>query len=599
MLKTILLIFNLFLLLNVMGQIPEITWEKSIGGAGDDQLNSVLLTDDGGYLLAGSSNSNISGDKTDFCRGGMDYWVLKLDADRNIEWQETIGGNDDDHLQKVLIGLDGGYLLTGSSKSGISGEKTTDSIGGNDYWIVKIDDEGNFLWDRTIGGSNSDVLVDAVQASTSGYVLLGGSNSNISGHKTENSYGSRDGWVVKIDDLGAIEWQLTVGGDDTEFLYSIEQTESEGYIIGAATKSGVSGNKTAPLIGIGDYWIIKLNEFGEILWDRGVGADGDSGLSSVFETNDGGFQISGTSGSYASGIKSEDSHGLSYWIVKLDSEGDLEWENTMGGDYFDFTRTAIPTLDEGSLVAGYSESEAGYDKSENLSGYWLVKLNAAGEIEWENSIGGNADERPSCLIEIAADEFIVGGYSKSDGSVEYDKHDCSEGGKDFWLIKILDCAPIDNNVTVTSWAGGNLNIEANAEGYTYQWYECFDNCIVKYDGKTGQQLDPPDYTDGDFSVAISDEVCEVFSECIHIYNALSVVEEIGSAIRIYPNPAKDFIYIDTPSDIRVEILNAQGAIMIVDFGNKIDLQKLENGFYTIYTYDLSNDLKSVNKLIKQ
>lgn len=181
-----------------------IKWQNTIGGNGHDDLWSSQQTSDGGYILGGASYSTLSGDKTEDNLGIIDYWVVKLDSSGNIEWQNTIGGSDWDELFSVLQTSDGGYILGGESRSNISGDKTANCKGGNDYWLIKLDDTGNIQWQKTIGGSSEDDLFGVRQTPDHGYVLAGSSYSNISGDKTENSFGSTDYWIVKTDSIGSI-----------------------------------------------------------------------------------------------------------------------------------------------------------------------------------------------------------------------------------------------------------------------------------------------------------------------------------------------------------------------------------------------------------
>ncbi|HNL06927.1 MAG TPA: hypothetical protein PKH93_05085, partial [Chitinophagales bacterium] len=181
--------------------------QNTIGGSSEDYLQSLQQTTDGGYILAGYSNSSISGDKTTAPKGASDYWVVKLSTTGTIEWQNTIGGSGYEQLEAIQQTTDGGYILGGASSSGISGDKTEASKGSSDYWVVKISNVGDVSWERTIGGNGSDYLQDIQQTIDGGYILGGSSTSGISGDKTEASYpdffglGAGDFWIVKLSDI--------------------------------------------------------------------------------------------------------------------------------------------------------------------------------------------------------------------------------------------------------------------------------------------------------------------------------------------------------------------------------------------------------------
>ncbi|MEO5572206.1 MAG: hypothetical protein ABIT08_12530 [Bacteroidia bacterium] len=231
-----------FLFFDCLGQ--EIEWQNTIGGDSLDEPRSIQQTADGGYILCGFSLSNSSGDKMENCIGNWDYWMVKTDAFGNIQWENTIGGNGWDWPYSIQQTTDGGYILGGFSDSNISGDKTENSNGGYDYWIVKTDSAGNIQWQNTIGGSGYDFLYSIQQTTDGGYILGGFSNSNISGDKTENSNGDKDYWIVKTDAIGNIQWQNTIGGSNRDELLSIQQTDDGGYILGGTSWSNISGDKT-------------------------------------------------------------------------------------------------------------------------------------------------------------------------------------------------------------------------------------------------------------------------------------------------------------------------------------------------------------------
>ena len=204
-------------------QAPDIEWQNTIGGSNTDDLYSIEQTADGGYILGGFSSSPLSGDKTEGFIGFHDYWVIKLDSIGNIEWQNTIGGVGNDDLY-ITQSSDGGYILGGSSNSGISGDKTDSNKGGYDYWVLKLDATGSIVWQKTIGGNLDDKLYSLDETEDGGFLLGGYSYSGISGDKTEANKGGADYWVIKIDSTGNIIWQKTIGGSEFDGLYSVQCT---------------------------------------------------------------------------------------------------------------------------------------------------------------------------------------------------------------------------------------------------------------------------------------------------------------------------------------------------------------------------------------
>ncbi|HNU34943.1 MAG TPA: hypothetical protein PKN75_15255, partial [Bacteroidia bacterium] len=418
----------------------EIEWQNTIGGDSLDELYYIQQTVDGGYILGGSSSSNISGDKTENGNGNKDYWIVKTDSAGDIQWQNTIGGNGEDLLCSIQQTIDGGYILGGTSGSGISGDKTENSIGLNDYWIVKTDTVGNIQWQNTIGGSSGDVLNAIQQTNDGGYILGGTSGSDISGDKTENSINnSSDYWIVKTDSSGNIQWQNTIGGGNYDYLNSIQQTIDGGYILGGTSGSGISGDKTENSIGLNDYWIVKTDSIGNILWQNTIGGSDQDYLNEVQQTSDGGYILGGYSTSSISGDKTEDCvDGYNdYWIVKTDSFGNIQWQNTIGGTNFDNLYSIQQTADGGFIFGGLSASNISGDKTENSYGfydYWIVKTDALGNIQWENTIGGKSADWFYSIQQTVDGGFILGGYSAS--NVSGDKTENCIGSFDYWVVKL-------------------------------------------------------------------------------------------------------------------------------------------------------------------
>jgi Secretion system C-terminal sorting domain len=282
-------------------------------------LNATIQTTDGGYLLGGYSNTGYSGDKLEISRGYTDYWVLKLNAAGNIQWQNTIGGDSLEVLYSVIQTFDGGYLLGGYSSSDSGWDKTEDCRGHFDCWVMKLDTMGNVLWQKTIGGDTTDFLYSIIQSSDVGYLVGGNSRSGISGDKTEANQGGYDYWVVKLNSQGSIQWQNNIGGSDDDLLKSVVQTEDGGYLLGGNSRSGISGDKTEANRGSYDYWIVKLDAAGSIQWQKVIGGNNNDVLGSIIRTSDaGGYLISGFSYTGINGYKTSASRGFNdYWVVKL------------------------------------------------------------------------------------------------------------------------------------------------------------------------------------------------------------------------------------------------------------------------------------------
>ena len=447
MIKNLLLSIVLAMLtISLYAQDPNILWQRTIGGSDTDESRFIIATTDQGFFIGGSSKSNISGEKTEDSRGGYDYWVLKFDSSGNIEWQKTIGGDQDDNLTDAKQTPDGGYILVGYSDSNISGDKTENSQGLYDYWIVKLDETGNISWQNTIGGDSKDILKSVELTTDGGYLIGGTSSSSLSGDRTVYNNDTSDFWVLKLDEEGNILFQKAYS-----FLTgainggALRLTDDGGYVIGTTTGGGSIGTEDK-------YAIMKIKANGYEEWEKYYGGDGWEVFTNLILTSDGGYMVIGFSDSDASGDKTDDSKGgPDYWILKLDNNGDIEWQKTIGGDDADAPYGIMETSDGGYFISGYSYSNISGDKTENNNGitdYWILKLNSVGIIEWQNSIGGSYGQRfPRALLNPDGSYTIIG---DSTSNISGDKTENSRGGNDFWIIKHAGTLGLEENPFTTA-----------------------------------------------------------------------------------------------------------------------------------------------------
>lgn len=359
-----------------VNSIGEIEWQNNIGGFYWRDFAAAVKTTSDGYIIGGSSESDSSGDKTENCLGNLDFWVLKLDNFGNIVWQNTVGGSAKETLKSVLVADDGGYLIAGESSSGESEDKSEDIAG---YWVVKMDAIGNIVWENTYASDMYDQLNSVCKALDGGYLLGGTSSGGIANDKTEASMGLGDYWVIRIDSLGNIVWQNTIGGTSTDILMSVSPISDGGFYLGGLSYSDISGDKTENELGDGDYWIVKIDSMGNILWNKNVGGTDWDWLWNIITTADHGCLASGWTDSGISGDKTEPNYGYrNNWLVKLDSLGNIEWQKGLGGNSYDYCwyNPVVQTADGGYLFCSDAASGISGNKTEESNGYdyWLVKL---------------------------------------------------------------------------------------------------------------------------------------------------------------------------------------------------------------------------------
>jgi hypothetical protein len=408
---------------------PSIQWQKSIGGSGCEESYSIQQTYDGGYIVAGSTGSFNSGDVTGSL-GGWDYWIVKLNSVGNIQWEKCLGGTNYDYAFSIQQTTDNGFVVAGKSIS--NDINVSGNHGNTDAWIVKLDSIGNILWNKCYGGSNNEAAQSIYQTFDGGYIVAGFSDSN-DGDLTLNQ-GGTDYWIFKLDGLGNLIWQKSFGGSIEDKAWSIHQTSDGGYIIGGETNSingDVSGNH-----GNLDYWIIKLNESGDtVQWKKTFGGSGEDRLFSIKQTFDDGYIVAGESSSIDGDVLGN--HNVSgstsdFWIVKLDSLGNIHWSRCLGGTAVEVAYTIQQTIDSGYVIAGLSTSNDG-DVSGNIGqDYWIVKLHNLGFIEWQNCYGGTLAEVAQSIQPTTDGGYIIVGESFSYDIDVSGNHGCTDN----WVVKL-------------------------------------------------------------------------------------------------------------------------------------------------------------------
>ena len=344
-----------------------------------------------------------------------------------IEWQKCLGGTADDFANSIQQTSDGGFIVAGETRS--NDGDVSGNHGKSDAWVVKLNSLGDILWKKCLGGTGNDYARSIQQISDGGFILTGYTNSNNGDVSGNNGY--YDAWVVKLNSSGDILWQKCLGGTYDDYARSIQQTSDTGFILAGYTFSNdgdVSGNH-----GFGDAWVVKLNSSGDIIWQKCFGGTNEDYAYSIQQTSNGGFIVAGSTNSNNGDVSGY--HGyFDYWVVKLNSSGDIEWQKCLGGTNNDYANSIQQTSDGGFIVAGYTESNDG-----DVSGYhggdydaWVVKLNSSGDILWQKCLGGTIDDRAYSIQQTSDGGFIVAGFTVSnDGDVSG-----NHGASDAWVVKL-------------------------------------------------------------------------------------------------------------------------------------------------------------------
>ncbi len=415
---------------------PVRDWDKTLGSQNWDELHVLLPTPDGGFLLGGNVTA-AGGEVTGQAFGYNDYWLVKTDAHGKKIWDKTYGGTGDDRLWQILPLADGGYLLGGSSSSGISGNKYSSGRGKQDFWLVRVSETGEKLWEKTIGGSQRDECFVLREFPDATFLVGGWTASGADGDKTSDSLGVYDIWILKMDKAGNILRQRQLGGPQLDNLYDAAPTPDGGFLLGGSSASGKTATKSQDCRGYSDYWVIKINEDLESEWDARFGGSDVDQLEKIVPLHDGNFLLLGASMSPKSGDRTAKNFGsFDFWALKINPLGQKLWDTSYGGSGFDGGTAALETPAGNLMFLGTSSSPpSGMKQSPNYGGYdyWLIRADSLGNVFWEKSYGGPKSDAATELLQLPNGAMVLGGHSESPAGGF--KSENPRGYNDFWLLK--------------------------------------------------------------------------------------------------------------------------------------------------------------------
>ena len=450
--KRLALFTLLFFVANLsLAQAPLIRWAKCYGGSGPDELTSIKRAYPGAYVFAGYSGSG-DGDVVDIHGTQYDYWVGMLSSSGALTWSKALGGSGSEIAYSVAYTFDSGLVVTGYSNS--TDGDVTGNHGTWDYWVAKLSKTGTIDWARSLGGSGTDIAECVIQTSDSGY-LVGGVSSSIDGDILSGHHDSADCWVVKLSKSGSIQWQKSYGGSRGEGVNAMQKTYDGGFILAGGSKS-IDGDLTANYGG-NDAWIIKIAANGNIEWQKTYGGSQDENAVSIIQTNDSGYAFTGFTKSNDSDV-SGNKGGVDAWVVKLSKTGTIQWQKCLGGSNADFGKSIIATKDGGYAIGAITFSNDS-DLTRNLgqSDFWVVKLSATGNIQWQKSLGGTSYDGANSLLQDADSSYVIAGYTDSNDSGVVGSH----GAGDCWVVKLGGTRTYDSVNTVNDISDYQIHIVPN------------------------------------------------------------------------------------------------------------------------------------------
>ncbi|MBN2535876.1 MAG: hypothetical protein JXB88_23550 [Spirochaetales bacterium] len=361
-----------------MKKEPVIVFENRIGGPDIDSSNDLLVTTDGGFLIAGYTYSK--------GEGKGDAYLIKCNAAGEIEWDKTYGGPENDQVYTLAKTKDGGYVAAGKTESYGSGKR--------DVYIIKVDAGGNLEWEKVYGGEQEDEANCVIQTTDNGYLTAGMTYSK--------GAGSGDIYILKLDTNGSLEWEKTFGGAKKDYAAHVEKTKDRGYIV-----CGSGGEKT-------DCYVLKLDQEGNIQWEKFIGSDNFDLANCIIPVSRGGYIMAGMT-------QPEAGKKVDIYVVKLTDKGDIEWEKSFAGKDHSGAQNIKETMDKGYIVTGSTKNtKSGRDNA------FLIKLNSRGESAWEEHFGGEDIAYGNAVVEKSRGIYSVTGYiletddpSKGDYSIYF------------------------------------------------------------------------------------------------------------------------------------------------------------------------------------
>ena len=414
--------------------VQQIASVQNFGGSGDDSPRSIIPTLDGGFAVFGFTNST-DGDLADKTLNVNDYWLLKLDAEGNLQWERTYGGSGDDRGQQVIQTSDGGYAITGYAQSA-DGDGSNNE-GFHDNWVLRLDVSGNILWEKSFGFSGHDHSYDIVETADGGFFFSGFldvTSSNGEGSTGKSSgltnHGVGEFWGTRLDADGNLLWRKFFGGSNNDRSFGVLNANDGGFILSGASESDdfdISNSK-----GSYDFWVVKVDKNGNFEWEQSFGGTGIEQSHDIAKTADGNYVLVGNT--FSTDTQVTKNNGESdIWLIKINDAGELIWQHSYGGSGFDAAHSVSLTSNGGFIISGNSKSsdkDATVNQGEN--DFWMLLTDEDGQILREFSIGGTDLDFAYDAVEAADGSIILVGETASSNFPNIDH----KGGMDLVVLRV-------------------------------------------------------------------------------------------------------------------------------------------------------------------
>lgn len=410
-------------------QAPGLVWQRCLGGSSTEFPYGVQPTSDGGTVMAGFTLSTDGDVSGNY--GSRDFWLTKVDVNGDLLWQHCYGGTGTESANG-LVTLAGGGLLAFGNSSSSDGDVTCDTESDGKAWVLKTDEDGNLQWQVCLGVNGGSTPWAAASASDGGVLIVG--TTFATEELGLGNHGLSDFFAAKLDEGGDLIWSRCYGGSGYDEAYAVRQTTDGGYVLAGNSGSSDGQVMTGDQDGI---WVIKIDPEGELVWDRKMGSMGVQGigeeLRDVVQTEDGGYMVVANSNGNDGDVSGN--HGdWDGWLVRLDENGVILQSDCFGGSDEDYVRKVFPVGMDQYVLAGYSRSYDGdVTGNHGSADVWVFMVNSDLGLQWQKCLGGTDTDLGHVITQGVDGALVVAARTQSnDGDVSG-----NHGGEwDTWLAKL-------------------------------------------------------------------------------------------------------------------------------------------------------------------
>ncbi len=414
-----------------------INWKKTFGGSLNEEAKALVVAPNGDYMLLGNSGSTDGTIGTN-TSGTQDYWLMRINPTGEVIWSKTYGGDNDDRGEAIAVTNDGGFVITGYSRSA-SGAVTANN-GSYDHWMAKLDSNGVLQWEKNYGFLGDDRAFAVQQTTDGGYLTVGyldvdsyeGPNNTNTSQKLPNAakkHGVGEFWVHKLDPTGAVEWERFFGGSNNDRANDFLILE-DGYLIVGTSESNDFDISSSN--GSYDFWLVKISKEGVLQWQKNYGGSGIDTAYAATMTADGNYVIVGDTRSTDGDITTAKGNA-DLWAIKISPDGTLLQQKTFGGSGFDTAREILTTAENNFVISGSSRSSDG-DVTTNFgdNDIWLLQIDQNLNLQWNTSFGGSDFDFGQGLSQDANGTIVLIGDSESSDNDSIENN----GQKDALVLSI-------------------------------------------------------------------------------------------------------------------------------------------------------------------